>query len=100
MSLSTKYIVGGAIGGTIGRYLVVGEWTWRSAAAHVGFAIAAAAIAVLLVHFVERLATAPTEVIAGAAAATGYLAPRLVQLAAVMTIKAKVGGVEIESDGQ
>lgn len=100
MSLSTKYIVGGAVAGTLGRYLIVGEWTWRSAAAHVGFAIATAALAVLLVHFVERLATAPAEVIAGAAAATGYLAPRLVQLAAVMTIRAKVGGVEIDSDGK
>lgn len=100
MSLSTKYIVGGAVAGTFGRYLIVGEWTWRSAAAHLGFAIAASALAVLSVHFIERLATAPVEVIAGASAATGYLAPRLVQLAAFVTVRAKIAGVEIESDGK
>lgn len=100
MSLSTKWIVGGAIGGTIGRFLIVGEWTWKSVSAHVGFAVLTAALAVVAVHFIERLSAAPPEVIAGASAATGYLAPRLAQLVAFLSFRAKVGGVEIESDGK
>lgn len=100
MSLTTKYVVGGAIAGTFGRWLVAGHLTWRSAAQHFGFAIAASALAVMAVHFIERLAASPVEVIAGASAATGYLAPRIVQLAAVVTFRAKVAGVEIESDGK
>lgn len=100
MSISTKYVVTGAVGGTIGRYLIAGDWTLRSAIMHVGYAILTAALSVVAVHFYDRLANAPAEVIAGASAATGYLAPRLAQLVAFISFKAKVGGVEIESGGK
>lgn len=100
MNLTTKYLMGGALAGTAGRFLVNAKWSVREALIHVGLYIATVGLATITVHLWETLQNAPPEVIGGVGATTAFVAPRLVQLAMFFSIKFTGAGLEVESDGK
>ena len=100
MNLTTKYLMGGALAGTAGRFLVNAKWSRREALIHVGLYVATVALAIVTVHLWTALQDAPAEVIGGVGATTAFIAPRLVQLAMFFSIKFTGAGLEVESDGK
>lgn len=100
MNLTTKYLLGGALAGTVGRFLVNAKWSRREAMIHIGLYIATVGLATITVQLWETLQDAPPEVIGGVGATTAFVAPRLVQLAMFFSIKFTGAGLEVESDGK
>ncbi len=100
MNLTTKYLMGGALAGTVGRFLVNAKWSRREAMIHIGLYIATVGLATITVRLWETLQDAPPEVIGGVGATTAFVAPRLVQLAMFFSIKFTGAGLEVESDGK
>jgi hypothetical protein len=100
MNLTTKYLMGGALAGTVGRFLVNAKWSRREALIHVGLYVATVALAIVTVHLWTALQDAPAEVIGGVGATTAFIAPRLVQLAMVFSVKFSGGGLQVDGDGK
>lgn len=100
MSMTAKYLGAGAAAGVAGRFLANGQWTLREALVSAGLGIAAYAVAVVVVWLYPPARDADWTVLVAIGALSGFLSPRLVQLIITATFKAKVAGVEIESNGK
>lgn len=100
MSMTWKAAAGGALAGTIGRYLVNGKWTAREAAIHIGLFVATTAMAVIALYGWPAFADAPSEVVVSVGVASGYLAPRALQIVAFATIRFRAAGLEVDSDAK
>lgn len=98
MIMTWKAAAGGALAGTIGRYLVNGDWTWRQALIHVGLFFATTAGAVIALHVAPAFAEASSEVVVSVGVASGYLAPRALQIIAFATIRFRGAGLEVDAD--
>ena len=98
MSLSGKLLGAAAIGGGA-AYLMQGDWSRRAKARAVASAAFGWAFGVIAFHMFPDLATAPDEakmgVVCICCGLAGYLFDRIQRL----SISAKIGGVEIESEG-
>lgn len=95
------WIVGGAILGAFGRWLLVAEWTWAALASSSGYAIAALLIGVVAQAFVPQLNQAPPPVNGAVTGASGFLLPRLLELFNALKLRGRVPGTDIvvEADG-
>lgn len=92
------WIVGGAVLGAFGRWLLVAEWTWAALASSSGYAIAALLIGVVAQAFIPSLNQAPPPVNGAATGATGYLLPRLLELFNALRLRGRVPGIDLVID--
>ena len=95
------WIVGGAVLGAFGRWLLVAEWTWAALTTSTAYAIAALLVGVIANAFVPALSQAPPPVNGAATGASGFLLPRLLELFNALRLKGRVPGTDIvvETDG-
>lgn len=100
LSATFKWVLGGAVTGTVGRWLIAGDLTLHSIAEAAGYGVATAAFTLFIADTFNWLRDIPVEAIAGLAGSVAYLTPRALALVASLTFRAKLpGGVDIESDG-
>lgn len=95
-STTTALIVGA---GALTDYIMRGNWTVRSFIVSTCGAVAGYFFALIILHYLPGANEAPSEVRIAIAYFCGFFAQKVIHRINKMTVKASVGGLEVESNG-
>lgn len=95
-STTTALIVGA---GALTDYLVRGSWTLRSFIISVCGAVSGYFLALFILTYFHEFRTAPSEAQIAVSYFCGFFAQKIIHRINRMTVKASVGGVEVNSEG-
>lgn len=95
-STTTALIVGL---GAITDFILHGEWTWKSLVRSIAGGFAGYAIALILHYYLPGAETMPDPVKVAISYVVGILATTIIRRIKGLSIKAKIAGIEIESNG-
>ncbi len=88
-----------ALVGAIARVIIKGVWTWRNFVMGLASVAVAYPVAALIVHFANFDPVADGAVVHSVFTLSGVLAMQIFERIDHMHVSAKVGGVEITSEG-
>ena len=98
MSATVKIVTAAGIG-AIANWLFEGDFTFRSFLRMLANIVISGAAAVIVIYFVDNLATAPDFIQWAIAGIVGSVTGNILKRIETLKLSAKVAGVEIESKG-
>jgi len=99
MASSTGYVIGGALGGAVVKIIFSGDYSFKTFLSGFASIILGSSLTILLIHFfpdIGRENVVISSLASVITAASGGIFKRM----HTMKVKASVGGIEAESNGE